>query len=607
MKRDVASCTAALEQLVRGRGRLPAPLQAALRAQLPLAPAAQLARQAWALGALGALGARKDKESTEPLRELLKLLLRRLESSPQPAAVAAGAWAAARLRLQLPTSAAEVLPRMQPKEASITLWAAAKLRSPIFQSQLRRGRWPARDASMALWAFATAKVRPDAGLLETWCAAEGASEQDISNTLWALATLEISTAASWRYVKEAPLERLRGQAAVNAMWALAHLGQPERLEVLAASASRAQLKPQEWSNGLWALATAGIHQTDFFDKAKDQLNSEALEDLASRSPSGTLLSNVAWSFAFARALLGRQADDEELLAALRCQLRELGAKVDAQTPLEVPVSSPSNDSEQPRVRRRVSGLAVIYKPPGWEVDGKETKDSGAFRLSDFVRMALPSRTVGSSECGFVHRLDVQSSGLVIHAETFEALLDLRWQQDTLRLSREYLVLVHGDFTEPVAGGVRDVRCLEDRLLEVPGGTRVAPNGRPCRCSVRPLARLQAEGKGKEGGEGEKKGKATVPFTLVAVSILTGRRHQIRVQLASRGHPVVGDPRYGNAADLGWCPRLFLHRHRLVFNEGVSVDDPLPADLRAVIANLQPCIELEELEGILAAPPTFDSD
>ena len=196
---------------------------------------------------------------------------------------------------------------------------------------------------------------------------------------------------------------------------------------------------------------------------------------------------------------------------------------------------------------------------------------------------------------------------MIHAETFEALLDLRWQQDTLRLSREYLVLVHGDFTEPVAGGVRDVRCLEDRLLEVPGGTRVAPNGRPCRCSVRPLARLQAEGKGKEGGEGEKKGKATVPFTLVAVSILTGRRHQIRVQLASRGHPVVGDPRYGNAADLGWCPRLFLHRHRLVFNEGVSVDDPLPADLRAVIANLQPCIELEELEGILAAPPTFDSD
>ena len=63
------------------------------------------------------------------------------------------------------------------QEASITLWAAAKLRSPIFQSQLRRGRWPARDASMALWAFATAKVRPDAGLLETWCAAEGASEQ----------------------------------------------------------------------------------------------------------------------------------------------------------------------------------------------------------------------------------------------------------------------------------------------------------------------------------------------------------------------------------------------------------------------------------------------
>ena len=79
---------------------------------------------------------------------------------------------------------------------------------------------------------------------------------------------------------------------------------------------------------------------------------------------GTLLSNVAWSFAFARALLGRrmvraegielamreigarQADDEELLAALRCQLRELGAKVDAQTPLEVPARDPSQSKSK---------------------------------------------------------------------------------------------------------------------------------------------------------------------------------------------------------------------------------------------------------------------
>ena len=161
-------------------------------------------------------------------------------------------------------------------------------------------------------------------------------------------------------------------------------------------------------------------------------------------------------------------------------------------------------------------------------------------------------------------------------------MDLRWQQDSFQVVREYLVLAH-DRWEPPLGTLMDadgsdVCVLNDRLEEVTGGCRVSGFGRPSRSLLRPLAHLRTTGSnGSNGSNG------STDFTLLLIRIVTGRRHQIRVQLASRGHPVVGDGRYGHGSDFTFCPRLFLHRHRLSFHFGdVSVTEQLPEDLRHVL-------------------------
>lgn len=187
---------------------------------------------------------------------------------------------------------------------------------------------------------------------------------------------------------------------------------------------------------------------------------------------------------------------------------------------------------------------------------------------------------------------------VIHAERYQVLMDLRWQQDTFRVVREYLVLVHGDVKAKEAMAqpredAMDAMVLEDRLEEVEGGCRISEVGRPSRTLLRALATYRApaappgakEGAKEDGRCGHSCGDRR--FSLLCVEIVTGRRHQIRVQLAARGHPVVGDGRYGDVDSL--CPRLFLHRHRLAFQsqgEQQVVTEQLPEDLCTALDTLE---------------------
>lgn len=169
-------------------------------------------------------------------------------------------------------------------------------------------------------------------------------------------------------------------------------------------------------------------------------------------------------------------------------------------------------------------------------------------------------------------------------------MDLRWQQDTFRVVREYLVLVHGEVKAKEAmAEAEDVMVLEDRLEEVEGGCRISEVGRPSRTLLRALAtyRAPAAKDGHADGDASCGCGDVRTFTLLCVEIVTGRRHQIRVQLAARGHPVVGDGRYGDVDSL--CPRLFLHRHRLAFQsqgQQEEVTEELPEDLRTVLDTLE---------------------
>lgn len=186
---------------------------------------------------------------------------------------------------------------------------------------------------------------------------------------------------------------------------------------------------------------------------------------------------------------------------------------------------------------------------------------------------------------------------MIHAETHQALMDLRWQQDTFQLIREYLVLVHGEVlisslsksSKETFPNEHGDLVLEDRLEEVPGGSRISSIGRPSRSILRPLAQLRSPWPRSDASAG---------FTLLVIRIVTGRRHQIRVQLAGRGHPVVGDARYGNPEDAQICSRLFLHRHRLSFWSGdelISVTEPLPEDLVELLHTLEVSDQMDPID------------
>jgi 23S rRNA pseudouridine1911/1915/1917 synthase len=163
--------------------------------------------------------------------------------------------------------------------------------------------------------------------------------------------------------------------------------------------------------------------------------------------------------------------------------------------------------------------------------------------------------------GIVHRLDRDTSGLLVVARSDEAHRLLAAALSARQIEREYLALVEG---RPPARS----------------GTIEAPIGRDPRVRTRMAV----------GGAGAREARThfTLERALVGSSLLrlrldTGRTHQIRVHLRAIGHPVAGDPEYGTAGLLG-LERQFLHATRLAFEHPlggrrVEVVSPLPADLR----------------------------
>ena len=171
--------------------------------------------------------------------------------------------------------------------------------------------------------------------------------------------------------------------------------------------------------------------------------------------------------------------------------------------------------------------------------------------------------------GIVHRLDAGTSGLLIVAkddETHAALADMLSRHE---VERRYLALVRG-------------RPEHDRFsVEAPLERHWA------RMLVRP-------GTGKEAETAFEVRERFEGSTLLEAAPRTGRTHQIRVHLASIGHPVLGDSAYGGGGDdatrLG-LTRPFLHAWRLSFahpvtGERVDVEDPLPDDLERALALLR---------------------
>lgn len=184
-----------------------------------------------------------------------------------------------------------------------------------------------------------------------------------------------------------------------------------------------------------------------------------------------------------------------------------------------------------------------------------------------LAQALAGRARGGEDParqGIVHRLDRDTSGLLVVAKHEHTHADLQQAIRERRVEREYLALVEG--RPDAASGTIDAPVGRDRRRREVMSTRT---DKP-RDAVTHFERLE-----------------TLPrTTLLRVRLETGRTHQIRAHFAAIGHPVVGDPQYGAGARLG-LERQFLHAARLAFEhpetlQRVELESPLPEDLAAAL-------------------------
>lgn len=209
--------------------------------------------------------------------------------------------------------------------------------------------------------------------------------------------------------------------------------------------------------------------------------------------------------------------------------------------------------------------------------------------------------------GIVHRLDKDTSGVLLLAKHPGSLIHLLAQFKERRTTKYYTCLVHGklrvesDIVDaPIARAQRDRKVFE-----------VSVDGRMAQTEYKKInfytrineaAWQQLHSSGQLGpvnyhyqGNYKKYFKVYQGFSLVECQPKTGRTHQIRVHMAHLGHPIVGDPTYVGKkkakADELWCARQFLHASKLVFTnprsgEEVSYIAPLPTDLSTILSLLE---------------------
>jgi 23S rRNA pseudouridine1911/1915/1917 synthase len=213
------------------------------------------------------------------------------------------------------------------------------------------------------------------------------------------------------------------------------------------------------------------------------------------------------------------------------------------------------------VRYEDGDLLVVDKPAGVVVHPARGHRTGT------LAQALAGRATGGPEpwrAGIVHRLDRDTSGLLVVAKSEEAHRRLRALMKARGIEREYLALVEG--RPPARTGTIDAPLGRDRRER----KRISVDSDVPRTAVTHFA---VE-------------RALPGSTLLRVRLETGRTHQIRAHLQAIGHPVAGDPQYGRAGLYG-LERQFLHAARLAFDHPmtgrrVDVESPLPQDLMAAL-------------------------
>lgn len=235
-------------------------------------------------------------------------------------------------------------------------------------------------------------------------------------------------------------------------------------------------------------------------------------------------------------------------------------------------------------------LAVINKPAGMMVHAgagatEDARNRGTLVNALLHHFATLSALGGEMRPGIVHRLDKETSGLIVVAKNDESHRKLAEQFSRREVKKKYIALVHGWLKKD--SGTISASIGRDPVRRIRMSTRHS-GGREAVSHYRVVRRIDSSfGK----------------FTLVEVKIDTGRTHQIRVHLASLGHPVVGDTLYGAPAEIRPArvkntragtlslPRNFLHSAELELihprtGKPVSLKTSIPAELQTFLLTIE---------------------
>ncbi len=185
-------------------------------------------------------------------------------------------------------------------------------------------------------------------------------------------------------------------------------------------------------------------------------------------------------------------------------------------------------------------LAVVIKPCGMVVHPAAGNEDGTLVNALLFHLSHLSGIGGEKRPGIVHRLDKDTSGLLLVAKDDVTHAALSAQLSARQMEKHYRAVVFGHMKEPSGTIDKPIgRSTTDRKKMA-----IAANGRPALTEWRVL-------------------KEYKDSTLLDVHIITGRTHQIRVHMTSIGHPVLGDPIYGSR-HMPPAPRLMLHAYSLSF-------------------------------------------
>ena len=217
-------------------------------------------------------------------------------------------------------------------------------------------------------------------------------------------------------------------------------------------------------------------------------------------------------------------------------------------------------------------ILVLDKPSGWITNDASTTTTQPV-IQTWLRENLKYLLVGDRDRrdGIVHRLDKETSGLLVVAKTIPAFENLQSQFKERKVAKTYIALAHGEVIPKegkIEASVGRLPWRRQRFGVLPGGREAVTN-------YKVLKTLS---------------KDNEKFSLVELYPKTGRTHQIRIHLKFIGHPIVGDNFYAGRKtsrdDRLWCPRLFLHAAKISFfhpetGKELTFESELPKDLNLV--------------------------